>query len=358
ISDRLARQYPEFDQGVSADVVPLHAFLVQNVRQSLLVLMAAVGLVLLIACANVANLLLARAVGRQREVAIRSALGAARSRIVIELLTESLVVAIAGGAIGLLVAVWSAPLLAALTAANAPSSGRIAVDGTVLLFTLAVAVVTGVVFGLAPALQTTRVDVVSAINEGGRGRTAGAGHHRLRRLLVVAEIAIATMLVVGAGLLTKSLMRLQDVSPGFDANGLLLGETPLSPSVYNTSAARNTFVDRLLTRVRALPGVRSADVSAAPPFSGAGGVLHFNIEGRPPKGPEEFVLSGYRAVSAGYFQTMRVPLVAGRLFAETDRDGHEPVVIVNATFVRRFFPSDSPLIHRVQIGAIPNDESP
>jgi putative ABC transport system permease protein len=358
VTERLAQQYPEFNHGVSADVVSLHAYLVQNVRQSLLVLTAAVGLVLLIACANVANLLLARAVGRQREIAIRSALGASRPRIVTELITESLVVAVMGGAAGLLVALWTAPLLAALAASNAPSAGHITVDGIVLVFTLGLAVLTGLVFGIAPALQTTRVDVAAAINEGGRDRTASAAHHRLRRLLVVSEMAIATMLLVAAGLLTKSLMRLQDVSPGFDSSNLLVAETPLSPVAYSTSAARTVCVDRVLSRVRALPGVAHADISTAPPFSGSGSTLHFNIEGRPPKGPEEFILSGYRAVTATYFETMRIPLVAGRWFTETDREGHEGVAVVNATFARRFFSSDDPLAHRIQIGALPDRETP
>ena len=327
-------------------------------RSIFIAMMGAVALVLLVACANVANLLLARAVGRQREIAIRSALGAARRRIVMELVTESVVVAVVGGGAGLIVALWTAPVLAALAAANAPSSGHIAVDGTVLLFTLAVALGTGVVFGLAPALQTTRVDVAAAISEGGRGRTTGAGHHRLRSALVVAEIALATMLLVGAGLLTRSLVRLQDVAPGFDAANLLVAETPLSPTAYPSGAPRNRFADRLLMRIRALPGLRSADISTAPPFSGGGSTLHFNIEGRPPKSPEEYILSGYRAVSAGYFQTMRIPLVAGRWFVETDREGHEAVAIVNSTFARRFFPDDDALAHRIQIGSLPDADTP
>ncbi len=358
IADRLAAQYPEFDRGVSVEVVPLHAFLVQNVRQSLLVLMAAVGFVLLIACANVANLLLARALGRQREIAIRTALGAARGRLVAELLTESVLVAIVGGAAGLLVALWTVPLLGTLASSNAPSSGAIGVDAPVLLFTFAIAVVTGVLFGMAPALQTARIDVAAAISEGGRGRTTSSGHRHLRRLLVVGEIALATMLLISAGLLTKSLARLQDATTGFDPANVLVAETPLSPGAYPAGPQRNAFVDRLLTRVAALPGVRSAAVSTAPPFSGIGSTLHFNIEGRPPKGPEEFILSGYRAVSAAYFETLHVPLVTGRSFTEMDREGHESVAIVNATFARRFFPNDDPLKHRIQIGALPDADTP
>src|SRR5262249_28652221 len=180
VSDRLAKQYPENNHGVTAEVKPLHEFAVQNVRQSLLVLTAAVAFVLLIACANVANLLLARAVGRQKEIAIRTAIGATRLRIAGQLLTESVVLAIAGGAAGLLLAFWTVPLLAALAGANTPGTAAIAIHPSALLFTIAVSIATGFVFGLAPALQTTRVDVSGAINEGGRGSQAGAAHHRLR----------------------------------------------------------------------------------------------------------------------------------------------------------------------------------
>jgi len=178
---------------------------------------AAVGFVLLIACAHVANLLLARAVGRQNEIAIRTAIGASRMRIAVQLVVESVVLAVGGGLTGLLLAVWAVPLLAALAGANTPGAGAIAIDSAALVFTIAVSIATGLVFGLAPALQTARVDVSAAINEGGRGAAAGAGHHRLRSLLVVTEMALATMLLVGAGLLTRSLVRLLDVSPGFDA---------------------------------------------------------------------------------------------------------------------------------------------
>ena len=358
ISQRLAQQYPTFNHGVTAQVSPLHDYAVQNVRQSLLVLVAAVGFVLLIACANVANLLLARAIGRQKEMAVRTAIGASRARIATQLLLESVVLAIAGGAAGLLLAFWSVPLLARLAGPNAPAAGAIEVEPSALAFTLLVSIATGFVFGLVPAIQTTRVDVSAAMNEAGRGAASGVGHRRLRGLLVVAEMTLATVLLVGAVLLTKSLMRLQDVSPGFDPDGVLVADAPLSPVGYASPDKRNQFVDALRTRLQSVPGVSLAEVATAPPFSGNGSSIHFNIAGRPPKGPEEFIITGYRAISTGYFSALRVPLVAGRVFTDRDRDRSQPVAIVNETFVRRFFGGDrqAALRSRAQLGAIPSTD--
>jgi putative ABC transport system permease protein len=360
ISDRLAAQYPDYDHGVSAEVKPLHDYAVQNVRQSLVVLVAAVGFVLLIACANVANLLLARAVGRQKEIAIRTAVGASRARIAAQLLIESVVLALAGGLVGLLLAFWSVPLLAALTDGNAQAAAPIGIDPAALAFTILVSIATGFVFGLVPALHTTRVDVSAAINEGGRGAAAGGRHHRLRGVFVVVEMALATMLLVGAGLLTRSLVRLQDVSPGFDPLHVLVADAPLSPVTYGKSPARNQFVDRLLTELRARPGVKYAEAATSPPFSGGGGAIHFNIAGRPPKGPEEFIITGYRAVSPGYFTALGVPITSGRFFTDRDRDASPGVALVNETFVRRFFggAGRTAMGARVQAGATPGDEAP
>jgi putative ABC transport system permease protein len=356
VSDRLAKQYPEFNHGVTAEVKPLHDFVVQNVRQSLLVLAAAVAFVLLIACANVANLLLARAVGRQKEIAIRTAIGATRLRIAGQLLTESVVLALAGGAVGLLLAFWTVPLLAALAGANTPAAAAIALDPMALAFTLVMSILTGVVFGVAPAMQTARVDVSGAINEAGRGSQAGAAHHRLRSLLVVAEMALATMLLVGAGLLTRSLMQLQEVSTGINPAGVLVADAPLSPVKYATAAQRNLLVDRLRERLRALPGVTHAEVATAPPFSGNGASIHFNITGRPPKGPEEFIITGFRAVSDGYFRALGIPLLSGRTFTTRDRENAPTVAVVNEAFVKRFFGGETKqaLGAHAQLGATPS----
>ena len=358
ISARLEQQYPEFNHGIRADVVPMHDFTVQNVRQSLVVLAAAVAFVLLIACANVANLLLARAVGRQKEIAIRTAIGASRLRIATQLIVESVVLAGLGGAAGLLVAVWTVPLLASLAGTAAPAAAPIGIDASALAFTVAASIATGFVFGLAPALQTTRLDVAGTINESGRGSGSGAGHHRLRSLLVVAEMAAATMLLVGAVLLTRSLLKLQDVQTGFVSAGLLVADAPLSPTEYDAPERRDQLVDRLRERLRRIPGVRMAEIATSPPFSGTGSSFHFNIAGRPPKGPEEFIITGYRAVSEGYFTALGVPLVAGRLFTDRDREGSLPVAVVNETFVRKFFGGrrQEALNARVQLGALPSDE--
>jgi putative ABC transport system permease protein len=358
VSDRLGKDYPTFNRNLSADVRPLQEFAVQNVRQSLLVLAAAVGFVLLVACANVANLLLARAVGRQKEIAIRTAIGASRTRLITQLIIESVVLSVTGGAAGLILATWSVPLLARLAGSNSPAVGVIGVDRAALAFTAAVSLATGLLFGLIPALQTARVDIAAAINESGRGNAAGVGHHRLRGLLVVVEMTLATVLLVGAALLTKSLVRLQDVSPGFNPAGLLVADAPLSPVSYATSRQRNQFVDRLVPRLKQIPGVKVASVATAPPFSGTGSTIHFNIVGRPPKGPEDYIATGYRAIGADYFLALGVPIVAGRPFTERDRDRSRPVAIVNETFVHRFFAGDraQALRSRAQLGTTPDDE--
>jgi putative ABC transport system permease protein len=358
ISERLAAQYPTFNHNLSAEVKPLHDFAVQNVRQSLLVLVAAVGFVLLIACANVANLLLARAVGRQKEIAVRTAIGASRVRIATQLLIESVTLALAGGAAGLLLAFWSVPLLARLAGQNAPAVQAITIDRAALGFTVLISVVTGFVFGLVPAMQTARVDVSAAINEAGRGAAAGAGHRRLRGLLVVAEMTLATVLLVGAVLLTKSLVRLQDVPTGFRPEGLLVADAPLSPVAYATPQQRNRFVDELRAQLRSIPGVRIAEVATALPFSAGGSTIHFNIIGRPPKGPEDYIATGYRAVGPDYFAALGIPVLGGRTFTESDRDRSQPVAIVNEAFVNRFLGGSRQLAlrTRTQLGTTPDDE--
>jgi putative ABC transport system permease protein len=250
------------------------------------------------------------------------------------------------------------PLLAQLAGPNAPAAGTIQLDRSALGFTIFVSVATGFLFGLAPVLQTARVDVSAAINESGRGAAAGAGHHRLRSMLVVAEMTLATILLVGAALLTKSLLRLQDVAPGFDPAGVLVADAPLSPVTYAAPQQRNRFVDALRRRLQQIPGVKAADVATQPPFAGGGSTIHFNIIGRPPKGPEDYILTGYRAIGPDYFAALRIPTVAGRVFTDRDRDRSRPVAIVNETFVHRYFNGDREvaLRSRAQLGTLPDDD--
>lgn len=358
IAQRLAKQYPLYDTDMGANVNGLQDTLVQNVRPALLMLLGAVGLVLLIACGNIANLLLARAASRQREIAVRTALGAGRLRIVGQLLTESVLLAFAGGAVGLLLArVILTPLLA-LASKSLPSVGVIGLDGRVLAFTAAIALLAGVLFGLAPALQTAKMDVRPALSDASRGSTGGASRHRVRDLLVVTEVALALILLIGAGLLIRSFARLQDVQPGFDASHLLVVDVPVSPNGYAQTPRRMSLFDQLIERSKTLPGVSAAGAALILPVTGSGSVIHFNIQGRPPKTPHDYILVGYRPVSPGYLETLRVPLLAGRMLNESDTERGPYVAVVNQSMAKQYFPGESPLGKRIQVGATPTNEIP
>ena len=358
ITARLERQYPDYNTGTSADVVRLQEQEVQNVRPALVVLLCAVGFVLLIACANVANLLLARAAARAREVAIRTALGASRMRLVRQFLVESLVIALAGGALGLVLAEAALGPLVRLAAGAVPDASGIGIDRWVLAFTAGAAVTTGILFGLLPALRAARPDLRDTMNEGGRGTAGGVLHHGLRSVLVVSEFALAMLLLVGAGLLLRSFERMQSAAAGFPTDHLLAADLPLSRNAYGKPEQRYEFFDRLLDRVRTLPGVRSAGAATFLPMSGNGSLIHFNIRGRPPKSPHEFIAAGYRAVTPGYFETLGVPLVAGRTILRSDDERATAVAVVNQSFARVFFGGESPLGKRMQLGALPDDQVP
>lgn len=343
---------------MGAHVNGMQALIVQNVRPALLVLLGAVTLVLLIACGNIASLLLARANSRRREIAVRTALGAARSRIVRQLLTESVLLAIIGAGVGLLLArVIITPLLS-LASKSLPNVGPIGIDGNVLAFTAIVALAAGVLFGLAPAMQTTKVDLRPALSESSRGSSGGTSRHRVRNVLVVTEVALAIVLLIGAGLLIRSFARLQEVQPGFDPSHLLVADVPLSPTAYAKAAPRLEFFDQLAARVRNLPGVASAGLAATLPVAGGGTVIHFNIQNRPPRTPKDYILIGLRPVSAGYLETLRVPLLAGRLLRESDTEHAPYVAVVNQSMAKQFFPGESPLGKKVQLGALPDNEIP
>jgi putative ABC transport system permease protein len=346
LAQQLAKAYPEFNQGAGINLVPLHTVLFGDIQQGLLVLLGAVGFVLLIACANVANLLLARATGRGREIAVRLAIGAARWRLVRQLLTESLLLAVIGGVGGLMIGVWGVDALTAIAPQGARRAGDIGLDATVLAFAFGLTIVTGVIFGLAPALHASRTHVAPALKEGGRG-TAGSGASRVRRALIVLEVAVALVLLVGSGLLMQTLLRLERFDLGFTPDGVVVGQV-LPPRVkYPTQEQQVAFYDRLLARVSILPGVETAALSSVIPLGGDND-MDITIEGRPaPTTEAEATTVWYRIVSAGYFDVMRTPLAQGRAF-----DAREPApsVIVSETSARRFWGETSPLGRRVRFG--------
>src|SRR5277367_5056073 len=358
VTKRLEQQYPLYNTGTSASVVGLQDQIVQNSRPALLLLLGAVSFVLLIACVNVANLLLARAASRGREVAIRTAMGAGRARVLRQLLTESVLLSLAGGILGILMAWASLGPLLKIAAGSVPQGAPIGLDPWVLVFTAAVSLLTGLLFGIVPAMRTAKLDLREALNEGSRGSTAGPGQHRLRGALVAAEIALAMLLLVGSGLLLRSFSRLQEVPPGFQPDHLLVADIPLSLTAYAKPEDRYQFFDRLVDRAKTLPGVRSAAAASFLPVSGGGSVIHFNITGRPPKSPHEFVAAGYRTITPGYLETLGVPLMQGRLFTHADNEKSPAVVVINKTMVATFFPNENPLGKRLQLGALPEQTIP
>jgi putative ABC transport system permease protein len=357
IAKRLENQYPESNTNVSSLVDLMQDQMVQNVRPALLVLIGAVGVVLLIACANVANLMLVRTAGRRREMAVRTALGAQRSDIIRQLLAESILVSIGGGALGLALAWVAIPLVIRLAGDSLPRSNGISLDLGVLVFTLLVALLAGILFGLAPARHAWRVDLREALNETNRGGSARSVL-RTRAVLVVSEIAMAMLLLVGAGLLFKSFERLSQVSPGFSADHILIANIVRSPTAYSDPNVRLSFFDRLLEQISALPGVRAAGAISVLPVSGTGAALHFNIQGHPPNSPQQFTISNYRVASAGYLKTMGIPLIAGRWIEDRDREQAPPVVVINSEFARTHFPEQSPLGQHIQLGETPDPSVP
>ncbi|HYL61307.1 MAG TPA: ABC transporter permease [Candidatus Methylomirabilis sp.] len=358
ISKRLEQEYPIYNTGCSSDVILAHDQLVQSSRPALLLLLGAVSFVLLIACVNVANLLLARAAARGREVAIRTAMGAGRSRLVRQLLTESVILSLAGAGLGLLFAWASLGPLLKISASSLPPGATVGLDAGVLAFTAGVAILTGLLFGIFPALRSVKLDLRETLNESSRGSTAGPGHHLLGNTLVSLEIALALLLLVGAGLLLRSFARLQDVPPGFQADHLFVADIPVSQAAYPKPEQRYEFYDRLVEGARKLPGVRAAGAATFLPVSGGGSVIHFNIQGRPPKSASDFITAGYRAVTPGYFETLGVPLLKGRLFTDADRENAPAVCLINATLAKIFFPDIDPLGQHMQLGATPIKEIP
>ena len=348
IATRLDEQYSRSGYGVN--LVLLRDQETRTVKPALLVLLGAVAFVLLIACANVANLLLARAAIREKEIAIRLAIGARRSRIIRQLLTESAVLGLVGGAAGLLLAVWGLRVLVALSPGDIPRLDQAGIDGRVLVFTLAVSLLTGLIFGLVPSLQVSKPDLNSTLKEGGRGTTGGAGGLRVRNVLVVSEIALSLVLLVGAGLLIRSFMRLQQFDLGFNPDNLATMRIQLPGTKYREAAQVEAFYKQLFERIESVPGVQSVGAISAMFLDDTPNSTNFSIEGRPVPTGADAIEVPLDSVSPGYFRTMGIPLQRGREFDERDVRGSTPVVIVNETFVRRFFADEDPLGKRFVYG--------
>ena len=351
IASRLEAEFPESRKGWTNKAIPLREYIVGDELQlALMVLLASVGFVLLIACVNVANLLLARAATREREIAIRVALGSGRLRLIRQLLTESGVLALMGGGAGLLLAFWGVDLLTAIAPADVPRLAEVKIDLRVLAFTIGTSVVTAILFGLIPALHASKVNLNESLKEGGRSSTEGARGGRIRSALVVAEVVLSLVLLAGAGLMVRSFMRLQQVDPGFNTNNLVTMSINCPSKRYPDEAKTVAFYKSVVDRVAASPGVESAAVSSALPVGGGGFYLGrvFLIEGHPepPAGPD--TPAQWNVMGPGYFETMGIRLVQGRSFDERDTAESNKVIIINESFARKAFPNQDPLGKRIR----------
>ena len=359
ITARLEKQYPETNIGLGANVIPVLQDTVHLYDRALWVMMGAVGFVLLIACANVANLMLARASGRQKEIALRAALGASRWRIVRQLLTESVIVALIGGALGVLIAFWGIDLLRGANpgeaAKYAPGWDQLGINPTVLLFTIGLSIFSGLVFGLAPALQVSKPNLNNALKEG--GRHGASGSHRLRSSLVVFEIALSLILLVGAGLLVRSFLSLLKTNPGFNPDHLMTMNLVLPSAKYKDDASRAAFYNELIQKVQNVPGIQSAAFVNYIPLGGANSSDSFLVEGVPePPAGQEFE-GRYRVCTPNYFETMGIALLKGRTFTTADKAGATPVAIVNETMARKYWPGGDAVGKRFRFYG-PIDKSP
>ncbi len=349
IAANIARQYPQSNKGWGAMVDPMQDVLTTGPRRDLPVLMALVALVLLIACANVANLVLAKGTARRREIAVRASLGASRGRLVRQLLTESVLLAGFGGALGLLLCYWFIPALGSVQAMRIIPDGKpIAINAGVLWYTLGLSVLTGLVFGLAPALRASRPDLHETLKQGGRG-SAGAGGNRLRGALVVTEVALSMMLLASAGLMVRSLLALKSVHPGFQPANLLTMQLELPTARYGAGEQITSFYRDIVERASALPGITSAAVSTSVPLRGWTFGMPFEIAGQPAAAPSERPAAHFQMVSPGYFKTMGIPVKRGRQFTERDNGGSVRVAIVNETFAARFLANKDPLGRHVMV---------
>jgi putative ABC transport system permease protein len=350
IASRLQQQNPQQNTDLGAAVVPLHEQVVGDIRPALLILLGAVGLVLLIACANVANLLLARAAVRQKEIAVRVAFGASRWRLIRQFLTESVLLAAIGGAFGLVLSVIGIKLLPRFIPPNISQVKTIALDSRVLGFTILVSLLTGVIFGLFPALQASMFKPNETLKEGGRDSSSGNRGNRMRALLVIAEVAVSLVLLIGAGLLINSFLRLRNLDPGFNSQNLLTMRIVLPDLKYPDQAHRSAFYTDLIQRVEALPGVKSAAVTTNLPLYRQGNSTGVEIEGRPAPPPGQEIIITTRVISPKYLTTMGIPLLRGRQFGPEETAKMPGAVIISETMARRYWPNEDPLGKRLTPG--------
>jgi putative ABC transport system permease protein len=349
IAARIEQQFPDTNSKIGVTLIPLHEFLVGEVKTRMLALLVAVGFVLLIACANVANLLLARSAAREKEIAIRAALGAGRGRVARQLLSESLLLAMIGGAIGLLLAYWLLDLLLSFSPPETPRLDEIGVDGRALAYALAVTIFTGLLFGAAPVWRLFKTDLNQTLRDG-KGSQLGQSGRRALSALVVAETALALALLVGAGLLVRSFIRLQSVDPGFNPRNALTAVVALPQAVYPERNQIAPFYSQLLERVRALPGAQSVAAVSSLPLAGFDSDTSFVIEGRPESQPDQRPVAWYSSVTDDYFRTMGMRLLAGREFNERDNENSPRVVIISNATARRYFPNEDPIGKRIGNG--------
>src|ERR1700754_2479844 len=355
IGARLQQQYPQSNTDLSVAVTSLHEHVVGDIKPALLILLGAVGLVLLIACANVANLLLARAAIRQKEIALRVALGARRWRLLRQFLTESVLLATLGGILGLAIAYAGLLLLGSFIPENIAQAREISLDLKVLGFTLLVSLLTGFIFGLAPAIQSLRMNQSETLKEGGRDSVTGRSGKRLRGLLVTAEVAVSLVLLIGAGLLINSFLRLRNIDPGFKVDHLLTMKIELPEPKYETLERRAAFYTDLVQRVQSLPGARSAAVTTNLPLYRQGNSISIRVEGRPDPPPGQELIVVTRIISPGYFDTMSIPLLAGRQFTDQDTETTPNVVVISETMAKRFWAGEEAIGKRLAIGRVRSD---
>jgi len=355
IGARLQQQYPQSNTDVGVALTSLHEHLVGDIKPALLILLGAVGLVLLIACANVANLLLARAAIRQKEIALRVALGARHWRLLRQFLTESVLLATLGGILGLGIAYAGLLMLGTFIPESISQAREISLDLKVLGFTLAVSLLTGLIFGLAPAIQALRMNQSETLKEGGRDSVTGRSGKRLRGLLVMAEVAVSLVLLIAAGLLINSFVRLRSIDPGFRVDNLLTMKIDLPEPKYEEFERRRAFYTELIQRVQSLAGVRSAAVTTNLPLYRQGNSISVSIEGRPDPPPGQQLIVVTRMISPGYFDTMSIPLLAGRQFTDNDSENSPNVVVVSETMARRFWPGEDAIGKRIAVGRVRSD---